>query len=886
MKQWRVLWLLILLLAVAGSSLHAQNTTETPTSPGKVEIAYVVEDDAETFWEIRREGTSGPFVLALPFAVRLNYADTTRPKAGGATVTKKLELLADRALIWFEPESADKSKVEGDPFLAMSSGVRNLQFYGEGNVWLRYSIGSDSLTIRADVVYLDFAKSRVVSYTSTGEETFAEELNLRGRLKNVRAHSGAGDDGGDAKAGGLPLKTGIGIGDAADEARDPSRSDGIGAAPSDDAVPQRAGRFKSLPQERGLRLFLRANELRLLKLNPEEQEVELEGGSISSSSLAVASYSLAADFLTIRLTKLRRTAYITRPAIRVLDFPLLRLDVEDYAFDLDSSPFIRQLDLGRSSQYGYWFRTYIDAVATYDFFGDPEPPFRPLQLGPQLDYYTDRGFGSGVNLDWGGMKPFEPFGKASLRSYYIHDRGDDRDRARELGYFPLENQNRGRVLGAYSQGFDGGWQLDNIFSYESDRTFRREFYQREYDNNEPNESYIRLTKRDGPLNFFLLLAPRVHPWQDRTEYLPTLGFDVSRVEVGDFGLQLSSHSEASMLVLRPHKKSDPRPDTYVPRIDSATWFNLPLQVGPFAFDPFVGARVTMANTFLKIPGDAHRPDLGADGTFQGLRPGDERDHGYLYRVMPFFGANLQTFFTRTYPDVKIPWLGIDGLRHVFTPFVRYRNVAWNSLDEAPERAFIPMDPVDTLDEFEEVRVGFRNRLQTRTGTGADRHTTDYFELMLELPLYPHHRRDNRGRFYGDVEISAQWRPAPRFALAGTVFIDPITGNFNRASASFRFDIVEFGQANIYYRLLKGQHQVVGVQLELTLSELYRVSAKQEYDMEAGRFRDTRVELSRRILEAVDLGFVFSRDAVEGDIGFYFSLSAAFRAPKGGSSLLR
>ena len=29
-----------------------------------------------------------------------------------------------------------------------------------------------------------------------------------------------------------------------------------------------------------------------------------------------------------------------------------------------------------------------------------------------------------------------------------------------------------------------------------------------------------------------------------------------------------------------------------------------------------------------------------------------------------------------------------------------------------------------------------------------------------------------------------------------------------------------------------------------------------------------------------------RDAVEGDIGFYLSLSAAFRAPKGGSSLLR
>lgn len=872
--------LLLLLLVLAGGLLHAQ-----PTATGQVEITYVVEDGATTHWEIWREGTDGPFVLALPYAVRLAYTDTTTPRPGAAPVTKQLVLLADRALIWFEPETNDASKVAGDPFLAMRAGVKNLQFYGEGHIWMRYAVNEQSVTLRADRTFLDFARSKVVSYSAKGEETVAEELNLRGRLDNVKAHSGAGKEDGGALVNPLP-RTGIGLGNAADEARDPDRHEAVGAAPSDDAVPQTAGRAKSLPQERGLRLFLRARQLRILSLNPQEQEIELEEGSISSSSLAVASYSLAASALTIKLNRLRQTVYVSNPSIRVLDYPLLRLGVDDYAYDLDSAPPIRQFELGRSSQYGYWVRTYVDAIAAYDFFADPEPPFRPLQLGPQLDWFSARGFGAGVNLDWGGIRPFDTFGRASLRSYLIHDRGDDRDRARELGWFPLDNRQRGRVLGAYSQDFGAGWQLDNIFSYESDANFRREFYQREYDNNEPNFSYIRLTRRSGDLNYYLMLAPRVHPWQDRTEYLPTLGFDATRVPVGDFGLQMSSHATASLLVFRPHDDDDPRPNVTVPRLDGSAWFNLPLEVGPFAFDPYAGIRATVATTFLRVDRSAGRPGLSPDGVFPGLRPGDEDEHGYLYRVMPFFGANLQTFLTGTYPDVKIPWLGIDGLRHVIAPFVRYNNVVWNSLDEVPERAFIPMDGVDVLDEFHEIRVGIRNRLQTRTGTGDQRQTTDYFEFMVELPLYPHHRRDNGGRFYGDLEVTAQWRPAPGYALAGTMFLDPVTGNFNRAQAQFRFDILSIGQANLYYRLLKGQHQVVGLQLDLTLSELYRVGVKQEYDLQNGELRDTRVELTRRVLEAVDVGLVFARDAVEGDIGFYLSLSAAFKAPKGGSSLLR
>lgn len=875
MNQLRVL-LIVMLAALGGVALHAQEKQAKPS----VEIGFVVAENQETFWEIWREGEDGPWVLALPYAIEMTYRDRTEPDLLGRTEEKKLRLLSDRALIWFEPE--DEKVDANDPFLALSKGIKNLQFYGEGNVWLQYSVGKESLTIRADLIFLDFARSKIVRYNANGEANFETGMNLSGRATNTRVHSGAAPDG---KDDGLPLGTGLGVGDAAPDAEDPASDDSVGSAPSEDAKPLPFGTPNSLPQERGVRLFARAKFLRIMSITQHEQEIELEDGSISSSSLAVASYSIYAQFLTLKLSRVRSTAYITRPSIRVLDYPLLTLPVQDYAFDLDSQPPIRQFELSSSTRFGFALRTYIDAVATYDFFADPEPPFHPLQLGPQVDYFTKRGLALGVNMDWGGIDAFDRFARASVRSTYINDRGDDRDRARELGWYPTEKVGRGRMLGMYSQAFGAGIQLDNMFNYDTDRHYRREFYEREYDNNEPIDSYILLTKRNGDLNYFLLLEPRIHPWLSKTEYLPSLGFDAQRASVGDFGLQLSSHTEASLLRFSPGE-GDQRDVTYVPRADSTTWFNMPFELGPFAIDPYAGARVTVANRFLHIPEDSSRPGLASDGTYPGLRSDHRQDWGILYRIMPIIGLHMQTFLTGTYPDVKIPWLGIDGLRHVIAPFVRYNNVLYNSLDDIPGRAFIPMDEVDVLDEFHEIRVGLRNRLQTRVGRDEKRHTADYFELMAEIPMYPQRRRDNGGRFFGDLELAANWRPAPGFALAGNMFIDVYTGNVERASASFRFDILNFGQANIYYRLLKHQHQVVGIQLELTLSELYRINAKQEFDLERGRFRDTRVELHREVLEAMDLGFVFVRDAVDGDVGFYFSLSVAFRAPRGSSSLLR
>ncbi len=883
---------LIVLAALYGAPLCAQ------LAGPEIDISYVEAPGStkELDVHVLQDTAIGTWIMVWNYPVEMRFKDRSAPDVFNRVRERSFRLLADRAVLWFKPDNAAQSDNEpaaDDAAAAFARGISKVQFYAEGQVLMEYGYDATAMKVRAQQIYLEFEfgeedvkdnEGKPVIDTETGKPKRRLVLKkLKGRASEVRAHSGADELADRAR---LPVPPGIGIGAAAEEAADPESQGNIGAAPSDDAVPEPGGPPRSLPQERGQRLFLRAKQMALdLDFARDVQEVNITEGSITSSSLAVPSYSLSGTKLTLRLTPVRRTAYVTRPSIRVLDYPLLTLPLEYYSYDLDSEFPIRQLDFLTSQRFGFAIRSYVDLISAYDFFVDPEPPFRPLQLGPQIDWFSRRGLGVGLNLDWGGVDPFDKFARASMRSIYIEDSGDDRDRARELGWFPLEKRGRGRLLAHYSQYFGGGIQLDHMLNYETDRNFRREFYEPEYDRNEPIDSFIRLTKRSGHLNYFLHIEPRVHPWQSKTEYLPQVGFEAMRAPVGDFGLQLSSHTSASVLRFSPgeHDQRDP---TYVPRLDSNTWFNLPFELGPLAVDPFAGARFTLAHRYLEIPEGTARPTLDEEGNYPGLRSDHRQRWGYLYRFMPAFGVNLQTFLTGTFPGVRIPALGIHGLRHVFAPYVRYVNVAYNSLDDIDGRAFIPLDPIDVLDEFHEVRIGFRNRLQTRTGRNEHRRTSDYFEVMAEIPLYPQRLRDNGGRTFGLLEIASVWRPAPSFALAGNMFIDIYTGNVERAAASFRFDVPNFGQGSIYYRLLKHQHQVVGAQLDLTLSEAYRIRLKQEYDLEGNRLRDTRVELYREVLEAFDIGVAFVRDAVDGDIGFYGSISATFRAPRGGASLLR
>jgi hypothetical protein len=434
--------LLLCLLVTAAAGLSAQIVGP------EIDIQYVEPKEGDENREILgyRDPDTGYYVSIWNYPVEVKFLDRSEPDEFNRIRERSFTMKADRAVVWFEPTSGNSDAGDTDsPDQVFAGGVKNVQFYAEGNVLMEYGRDRQSIKLRAEQIYIEFTfetelvkdkAGNPVLDVKTGKQKKRVTLKqMKGRASGVKGHSGADDSAGDRP---LPVSPGVGIGDAAGEAADPESQGNVGAPPSEDAQPEPRGTPRSLPQERGQRLFVRAKEMAfLIDLKLKSQQVDIEEGSITSSSLAVPSFSLGGTFLSLRLTPKRGTAYITRPSIRVLDTPILTLPLDRYSYDLSSQFPIRQIEVFNTQRFGYGFRTYIDAIAAYDLFADPDPPFLPQQLRPQNDSYSQRGWAFGMKMDYGGEDQFDRYSRVSMRSLFLNDPRDDRDRAKEHGWNPV-----------------------------------------------------------------------------------------------------------------------------------------------------------------------------------------------------------------------------------------------------------------------------------------------------------------------------------------------------------------------------------------------------------------------------------------------------------------
>jgi len=180
-----------------------------------------------------------------------------------------------------------------------------------------------------------------------------------------------------------------------------------------------------------------------------------------------------------------------------------------------------------------------------------------------------------------------------------------------------------------------------------------------------------------------------------------------------------------------------------------------------------------------------------DGSVTGLRD--------FSRGIFHLGLDVAVKFTRSWSDVQSHTLGLDGIRHVFQPYVNlsYLDAKQDSGIPAIDRLSSPttrprsidvpfFTAVDSLRSWNVARVGFRNTLQTKRdylaslGNGqfvgsssADQSTTytwagmnTYVDLFGKDPEF--------GRDVSNLYNEIFWRPVPWVSLRSDVQI-PITG---------------------------------------------------------------------------------------------------------------
>lgn len=507
-----------------------------------------------------------------------------------------------------------------------------------------------------------------------------------------------------------------------------------GKASDDDGSGSGASRTAVIP------LTIRAAEIR----GVSRGLYEAEDASLTTSTFAVPGYHVAMDRVIYeeRRDELggRVSGYNNRFILG--DRELVSLDYLTFRAGVDEPFPLLRLDLGVSSRYGAfaatrWGGSFFEAGEKFNKSIGVEGTFTGTEF-VDVNLYSARGLGLGAGVTYetvtNGQKKY--FG--STEFFVINDlSGDDQtSKQQEPGW-------RGRFKSLNRSFLESGLQVDTELYYLSDRTFVREFFERDVDQEKVPETLVYLKKLDGDSALTGLARFRINSWQTQTQYLPQVTYDVISRPVFEFDgftdlLDADepvrgywTHRTDIALVDRKHGDTGNSEEGSAFRIDDVERLNMPFDIGQVGIDPYVEGRVT---------------SWAGDGL---------RDGGSAARLGLTFGFNASTQYWRTDPDVESEFWNIHGIRHIVVPSLRYR---WTFLSTEQAEDLVPYDNVERFDTLHAVVPGIESRYQTKRLTRRGPETVEFLRLEALQPIVFENGRADDQDTIGPLHLEARYRP--------------------------------------------------------------------------------------------------------------------------------
>lgn len=385
--------------------------------------------------------------------------------------------------------------------------------------------------------------------------------------------------------------------------------------------------------------------------------------------------------------------------------------------------------------------------------------------GLRLDYMAKRGMGLGVDLTQEDKKTG---GWGRFRSYYVDDKNPGK---KDLGAANEDiSPGRFRVSLQDRTYFTETVYTSVNFNRLSDVNFYRDFLPAEMQRDPNPDSLFAITKRGENYTVNLEARKQFNKDFESAESLPALALDLKRQPFLDTGIFYEGETSAAKLRRNFLKQPPPAPFEYVDydtvRLDSFHQLSYPKMVGGWlSVIPRAGIRATHYDSSVLSPA---------------LRPGDPLygNGGSLDRLVANAGLEASFKMSREFNGVDNRTWGLDGLRHIVQPFT---NLSWVSSSKNPER-IIPLDALsgssklsaidfpqfntlDSISSWDILRMGVRNRLQTR----RDQQTLNWLELetfmdlRLQQPDFATIGAADDGR-YSNLFNRLKWLPLPWLTL--------------------------------------------------------------------------------------------------------------------------
>ncbi|MGE0479272.1 MAG: hypothetical protein AB7Q17_02250 [Phycisphaerae bacterium] len=591
--------------------------------------------------------------------------------------------------------------------------------------------------------------------------------------------------------------------------------------------------FRADLPDRGVPLYVRAGEVRQLSA----QEYSASNARVTTSEFYSPHYHVGAEKVVIRDRTARDasgsasgpvagTYELRNAALNVEGLPLLWWPYSRGSFE-ESETALKSLRLSYSGDRGGEIETEWNL---FSLMGVEKPPGFDATL--RLDGYTKRGGGVGIDADYAREDNY-----GLLRTYYLHDNGEDRLGPLRSG--ELDSASRGRVLWRHRHYLPQGWEATLELSYISDPNFLEEWRKDEFNEGKEQETLIYLKKAKDLDALTLLANWRLLDFVTQTEHLP----DVAYRRIGDTLLDpVVSYTEARLggVRYRPddrrffdRRRFDNTGETdYTFRTDGRQEFELPIKLDWLNIVPFASVR----------------------GSFWDGQP---RDDGGLWRGLGVYGVRGAAIFSRVFPGAVSELLDISRIRHIVQPHF----ALWGAGSNTRSELITPFDyGIETIDPFYGGLFGVRQVWQTKRGIGDKQRTVDWVTLNLEVGAFgntdgrndvsngyvnPFRPENSRARNYfaGD----AIWRISDTTSLLYDFNFDLNDRSFDRHNISLAVERLP-RTAYVFGVRYAGDidMNLAGGGFNYRMTEKHIAAARLWWDIETGQFGEGSIALIRRL----------------------------------------
>ncbi|HJW38875.1 MAG TPA: hypothetical protein VJ420_09690 [Candidatus Udaeobacter sp.] len=504
----------------------------------------------------------------------------------------------------------------------------------------------------------------------------------------------------------------------------------------------------------------------------------------------------------------------------------------------------------------------------------------------RLDYRGRRGVALGLDstIDYGK----DDNSTARIKTYYIQDQNPN------LNQTDVPRQ--GVPTGRYRLSLEDRTNFtDDIYGIAnttklSDQYVMEDFYQGEFRIDPVPDNVVAVTKTNPVFTITGIARFQANDFFTTTERSPEVVLDIKRHAL--FGGPIFYEGETGFANLRlqfPEGSGFENYGTY--RFDTFHQLTFPnTYFGWLSIVPRVGYRGTyygktwdLGSTVFVPPSSPLVPDfiLPPPTTANPIK-----FDGDTFRSVFDTGAEASFKISRKWEDVQSRALGLDGLMHVIQPFTDFSYVKEDGPNPLSILQFDRFEPstqlraidfpqfttIDSIADWTVLRVGVRNRLETR----RDDSTMTWFELdtFFDVNFDNPYDRTNYSNFFNNIRFT----PLPWVALAVNSQVPAFSKGFTEVNTTASVQPLSNLQLSVGHRYLNDNPFFVNSSLFLVggyyrINDNWGVGAQEQYEATTSTLEEQRYSIYRDLSSWVaSLGGVIRDNNGVKEYGVLFTIT--------------